>query len=99
MTFGHELCGSRRGDQAPVLGAVGPMQFEVVEERMSHDFGAAIRSDVLPYQLARRTDKESALILGHDRQVEVLRRSDGTGTRRGLIIGISRLARLRREMA
>ncbi|MGY4858545.1 peptide chain release factor 3 [Cryobacterium sp. AP23] len=67
-----------RGDQAPVLGAVGPMQFEVVEERMSHDFGAAIRSDVLPYQLARRTDKESALILGHDRQVEVLRRSDGT---------------------
>ncbi|SDK34189.1 bacterial peptide chain release factor 3 (bRF-3) [Cryobacterium psychrotolerans] len=67
-----------RGDQAPVLGAVGPMQFEVVEERMTHDFGAAIRMEALPYQLARRTDKESALILGHDRQVEVLMRTDGT---------------------
>ncbi|MDJ0324006.1 peptide chain release factor 3 [Cryobacterium sp. PH31-AA6] len=67
-----------RGDQAPVLGAVGPMQFEVVEERMTHDFGAAIRSEALPYQIARRTDRESAEILGHDRQVEVLMRSDGT---------------------
>ena len=67
-----------RGDQAPVLGAVGPMQFEVVEERMTHDFGAAIRMEALPYQLARRTDKASALILGHDRQVEVLMRTDGT---------------------
>jgi peptide chain release factor 3 len=67
-----------RGDQAPVLGAVGPMQFEVVEERMTHDFGAAIRSETLPYQIARRTDRESAEILGHDRQVEVLMRSDGT---------------------
>ncbi|MDY7543276.1 MULTISPECIES: peptide chain release factor 3 [unclassified Cryobacterium] len=67
-----------RGDQAPVLGAVGPMQFEVVEERMTHDFGAAIRSESLPYQIARRTNRESAEILGHDRQVEVLMRSDGT---------------------
>jgi peptide chain release factor 3 len=67
-----------RGDQAPVLGAVGPMQFEVVEERMTHDFGAAIRSETLPYQIARRTNRESADILGHDRQVEVLMRSDGT---------------------
>ncbi|MCI4660155.1 peptide chain release factor 3 [Cryobacterium algoricola] len=67
-----------RGDQAPVLGAVGPMQFEVVEERMTHDFGAAIRSEALPYQIARRTNRESAEILGHDRQVEVLMRSDGT---------------------
>ncbi|TFB63070.1 peptide chain release factor 3 [Cryobacterium sp. Hz7] len=67
-----------RCDQAPVLGAVGPMQFEVVEDRMTHDFGAAIRLEALPYQLARRTDRESAEILGHDRQVEVLLRSDGT---------------------
>ena len=66
-----------RGDQAPVLGAVGPMQFEVVEDRMTHDFGVAIRFDTLPYQLARRTDPASAAALGHDRQVEVLTRSDG----------------------
>jgi peptide chain release factor 3 len=67
-----------RGDQAPVLGAVGPMQFEVVEERMTHDFGVDIRMEPLPYQLARRTDCESAATLVHDRQVEVLTRSDGT---------------------
>ena len=29
-----------RGDQAPVLAAVGPMQFEVAEHRMGHEFGA-----------------------------------------------------------
>lgn len=66
-----------RGDQAPVLGAVGPMQFEVVEDRMTHEFGVGIHLDALPYQLARRTDPASAEILGHDRQVEVLTRSDG----------------------
>jgi peptide chain release factor 3 len=67
-----------RGDQAPVLGAVGPMQFEVVEERMTHDFNAAIRFEELPYQLARRTNRESAEVLNRARQVEVLTRSDGT---------------------
>ncbi|MEB0259991.1 hypothetical protein QN346_21430, partial [Undibacterium sp. 5I1] len=67
-----------RGDQAPVLGAVGPMQFEVVEERMPHDFGAAIRSESLPYLIARRNNLESAEILVLDRHVEVLMRSDGT---------------------
>jgi peptide chain release factor 3 len=67
-----------RGDQAPVLGAVGPMQFEVVEERMTHDFNAAIRFEELPYQLARRTNRDSAEVLNRARQVEVLTRSDGT---------------------
>ena len=31
-----------RGDQAPVLAAVGPMQFEVAEHRMGHEFGAPV---------------------------------------------------------
>ena len=31
-----------RGDQAPVLAAVGPMQFEVAEHRMEHEFGAPV---------------------------------------------------------
>ena len=31
-----------RGDQAPVLAAVGPMQFEVVEHRMEHEFSAPV---------------------------------------------------------
>ena len=67
-----------RGEQAPVLGAVGPMQFEVVEDRMVHDFHADIRMEALPYQVARKTDKESALVLAGTRQVEVFTRSDGT---------------------
>ncbi|MBB5640327.1 peptide chain release factor 3 [Cryobacterium roopkundense] len=67
-----------RGEQAPVLGAVGPMQFEVVEDRMIHDFHADIRMEALPYQVARRTDKASALLLAPMRQVEVFTRSDGT---------------------
>ncbi|TFC79432.1 peptide chain release factor 3 [Cryobacterium sp. TMS1-20-1] len=67
-----------RGDQAPVLGAVGPMQFDVVEERMTHDFGADIRMEELPYQVARRTDPVGAGRLGSLRQVEVLTRSDNT---------------------
>lgn len=66
-----------RGDQAPVLGAVGPMQFEVVEERMTHDFGVDIRMEPLPYQLARRTDRESAATLGHDRQEKSSRAPTG----------------------
>ena len=67
-----------RGDQAPVLGAVGPMQFEVVQERMAVDFGAAIRFETLPYQVARQMTPQGAAILGRERQVEVLVRSDGT---------------------
>jgi len=67
-----------RGDQSPVLGAVGPMQFEVVEDRMVHDFHADVRMEALPYQVARRTDKASALLLAPMRQVEVFTRSDNT---------------------
>ena len=45
-----------RGDQSPVLAAVGPMQFEVVSARMQSEFGAAIKLDHLAYSVARRTD-------------------------------------------
>ena len=66
-----------RGEQAPVLGAVGPMQFDVVEARMENEFGAACSLEPLAYSLARRTDEESQSILATQRGVEVLRRSDG----------------------
>jgi len=66
-----------RGDQAPVLAAVGPMQFEVAEHRMGAEFGAAVRLDSLPYSLARRTDTASLPQLTSLRGMEVLRRSDG----------------------
>ncbi|MDJ0357047.1 peptide chain release factor 3 [Paenarthrobacter sp. PH39-S1] len=66
-----------RGDQAPVLAAVGPMQFEVVEDRMTHDFNAPMRFERLPYTLARLTTAEAVDTLGLVHGAEVLVRSDG----------------------
>ena len=67
-----------RGDQNPVLAAVGPMQFEVVEDRMTNEFNSPIRLSRLDYQVARRTDADGAAVLAGKRGVEVLERSDGT---------------------
>jgi peptide chain release factor 3 len=64
-----------RGDQAPVLAAVGPMQFEVVQHRLSAEFGAEIVLDRLEYSVARRTDPESVEVLRRQRGAEVLTRS------------------------
>jgi peptide chain release factor 3 len=66
-----------RGDQAPVLAAVGPMQFEVAEHRMAHEFNSPISLDRLGYSLARRTNSEGRDRLRGQRSVEVLSRSDG----------------------
>ena len=66
-----------RGEQAPVLAAVGPMQFEVAEARMAAEFNAPVRLERLSYTLARRTRAEDAPELNSQRGVEVLRRSDG----------------------
>lgn len=67
-----------RGDQSPVLAAVGPLQFDVVEERMKNEFSSPIRLSRLDYQVARRTDATGARELSGKRGVEVLQRSDGT---------------------
>jgi peptide chain release factor 3 len=67
-----------RGDQAPVLAAVGPMQFEVAAHRMGTEFGAAVRLEPLPYALARRTRPEDVATLDAQPSIEVLSRSDGT---------------------
>jgi peptide chain release factor 3 len=67
-----------RGDQSPVLAAVGPLQFEVVEDRMTNEFNSPIRLTRLDYQLARRTDAVGAQDLRGARGCEVLQRSDGT---------------------
>ncbi|MBB6626936.1 peptide chain release factor 3 [Nocardioides sp. KIGAM211] len=67
-----------RGNQMPVLAAVGPMQFEVAEARMESEFGAPIRLERLSYTQARRTDAASAPALEAIRGLEVLSRADGT---------------------
>jgi peptide chain release factor 3 len=67
-----------RGDQAPVLAAVGPLQFDVVLHRLEHEFGARAGLDHLDYALARRTDADGARALAGLRGAEVLtRRHDG----------------------
>ncbi|GAA1915511.1 peptide chain release factor 3 [Nocardioides lentus] len=67
-----------RGDANPVLAAVGPMQFEVVQARMQAEFGVPIRLETLSYSLARVTDAAGAEMLAGTSGAEVLSRSDGT---------------------
>jgi len=72
------LSSDLRGDQAPVLAAVGPLQFDVVLHRLEHEFGARAELEHLRYTLARRTDTEGAASLAGQRGAEVLtRRLDG----------------------
>jgi len=72
------LSSDLRGDQAPVLAAVGPLQYDVVLHRLEHEFGARADLDHLDYTLARRTDAEGARVLAGQRATEVLtRRHDG----------------------
>lgn len=72
------LSSDLRGDQAPVLAAVGPLQFEVVSARLADEFGAPVKLDRLEYTLARRTDEAGAAGLKGAVGIEVLtRRLDG----------------------
>jgi peptide chain release factor 3 len=72
------LASDLRGDQAPVLAAVGPLQFDVVLHRLEHEFGARSELDALGYELARLTDEDGVTALAGVRGAEVLtRRLDG----------------------
>jgi len=71
------LRSDRRGDQAPVLAAVGPMQFEVAVHRMASEIGAPISLESLPYQVARIVEPDNAEFMNRQPSAEVLTRSDG----------------------
>jgi peptide chain release factor 3 len=86
-----------RGDQAPVLAAVGPMQFEVVAHRMAAEFHAPVQLTALEYSLARRTDAASAPALDREGGVEVLTRASDRALL-ALISGKWRLDRLMRDL-
>jgi peptide chain release factor 3 len=64
-----------RGDQAPVLAAVGPLQFDVVLHRLAHEFSAPATLQHLPYTIARRTDDTGMAELTGERDTEVLTRT------------------------
>ncbi len=66
------------GDQAPVLAAVGPMQFEVAVHRLETEFGAPVELSPTGYTVARVTDEASTAPLRSMRGVTVLERADGT---------------------
>jgi peptide chain release factor 3 len=71
------LRSDRRGDQAPVLAAVGPMQFEVATHRLESEFSTPITLERLDYTLARRTISADLPKLAMHSGVEVMERSDG----------------------
>ena len=66
------------GDQAPMLAAVGQMQFEVATYRLETEFGAPVEISMTPYRVARVTDAASASELKAMRGVDVLSKADGT---------------------
>ena len=66
------------GDQAPVLAAVGPMQFDVASHRLENEFGAPARLESTSWKVARRTDEESEAELRRMPGTTVLHRADGT---------------------
>ena len=66
-----------RGDANPVMAAVGPKQFEVMQARMDVEYNVETVADPVPYSVARRTDAESAPVLAKQRGVEIFTRSDG----------------------
>ncbi len=66
------------GDQAPILAAVGPMQFEVATHRLQNEFGAPIELTNTSYTIARKTNTESSDALRTMQGVDVLERSEGT---------------------
>lgn len=66
-----------RGDAAPVMAAVGPMQFEVMMARMENEYNVETVAEPIPYSVARRTTAETAPALSKQRGVEIFTRTDG----------------------
>jgi peptide chain release factor 3 len=71
------LRSDRRGEQAPVFAAVGPMQFEVASHRMAAELSAPIALETLPYSVARVVDPADAEFVNKQPSAEVLTRTDG----------------------
>ncbi|MEO6792388.1 MAG: peptide chain release factor 3 [Mycobacterium sp.] len=66
-----------RGEQAPVLAAVGPMQFEVTSHRMASELNTPITLENLSYTVVRRARTQDVGFLNAQSGVEVLTRTDG----------------------
>ncbi len=65
------------GDTAPILAAVGALQFEVFAHRLASEFGAPTEVSLSSYQAMRITDAASAPELRAIGGIRILERSDG----------------------
>ncbi len=90
------LVSEARGDGAPILAAVGPLQFEVASFRMEHEFNAPTRTERLEYGLARLATEDDARRLAGRQGVELVRKADGT--RLALFRDTWRVRSLQREI-
>jgi len=65
------------GDSAPILAAVGQLQFDVFADRLDVEFNAPIEILSSPYESIRLTDEESAKRLREIGGIRVMERGDG----------------------
>ncbi|MBA2618917.1 MAG: peptide chain release factor 3 [Rubrobacter sp.] len=65
------------GGQEPILGAVGPLQFEVAEYRMEHEFGAPLLVRPAPWTKARQVSEQDVARLMGLRGIQVARDAQG----------------------
>jgi len=65
------------GDSAPILAAVGQLQFDVFADRLDVEFSAPIEILSSPYESIRLTDEPSAKRLREIGGIRVMERGDG----------------------
>jgi peptide chain release factor 3 len=65
------------GDSAPILAAVGQLQFDVFADRLDIEFNAPIEILAAPYESIRLTDAASAKRLREIGGIRVMERGDG----------------------
>ena len=66
------------GDTAPVVAAVGQLQFEVFAHRLASEFGAPVELSSTHVEAVRITDEDSATRLRQLGGIRILYRSDGS---------------------
>ncbi|HWD69522.1 MAG TPA: peptide chain release factor 3 [Solirubrobacteraceae bacterium] len=65
-------------DPAPVLAAIGPLQFDVASERLDNEFAVRVRFEPLDWHIARRIARDDADAVRGSRWAELIERRDGT---------------------
>jgi peptide chain release factor 3 len=65
------------GTAVPILGAVGPLQFDVLQHRMSTEYKVALKLTALPYQVARWLGPDTDRDLFRFSETKLLEDRDG----------------------